>query len=180
MPATFLALLRGINLAGKNRLTMKDLAAMFVDAGCVDVRTYIQSGNVIFNAPARVVAGLPVRISADIEERFGLRVPLVLRTAAQIDATLRGNPFLKAGAAEGELHVLFLAEKPVSRRIQDLDPDRSRPDEFQVLGQEIYLRLPNGVGRTKLSNQYFDSRLAAISTGRNWRTVSKLLELMKG
>src|SRR5438445_6649890 len=131
MPAAFLALLRGINVGGKNKLPMNDLAAMFVDAECADVRTFIQSGNVIFNAPVRVVAGLSVRISAQIEKRFGLRVPLVLRTTAQMGATLRGNPFLKAGAAEDELHVLFLAEAPISSRVRDLDPDRSPPDEVQ-------------------------------------------------
>jgi uncharacterized protein (DUF1697 family) len=90
------------------------------------------------------------------------------------------NPFLAAGAADETLHVLFLADPPSPRRVADLDPDRSPPDAFVVLGQEVYLRLPHGAARTKLTNAYFDARLATTSTGRNWRTVTKLLALMEG
>jgi uncharacterized protein (DUF1697 family) len=91
---------------------------------------------------------------------------------------ISNNPFLKAGAAEKELHVLFLADLPASRSVRDLDPDRSPPDAFKVRGQEIYLRLPNGGARTKLTNQYFDSKLRTTSTARNWRTVTMLFELV--
>jgi uncharacterized protein (DUF1697 family) len=176
---TYVALLRGINLGGNNRVSMKDLAEMFVTAGCGGVRTYIQSGNVIFSAAPGLSAPLPSLISAKIARRFGYKIPVVLRTSEQLAKVIRSNPFLKAGVAEEELHVLFLAEIPASRSVEDLDPDRSLPDTFQVRGQEVYLRLPNGVARTKLTNQYFDSKLATTSTGRNWRTVNKLFELMK-
>jgi uncharacterized protein (DUF1697 family) len=73
---------------------------------------------------------------------------------------------------------MFLADRPDQAKIAALDPGRSAPDEFSVLGQEIYLHLPNGMGRTKLSNAWFDSKLATVSTCRNWRTVTKLLEMM--
>jgi uncharacterized protein (DUF1697 family) len=82
--------------------------------------------------------------------------------------------------AENHLHVLFLADQPGAAAVASLDPDRSPPDAFVVRGREIYLRCPNGVGTTKLTNAWFDSRLATISTGRNWRTVLKLFELAKG
>ncbi len=179
MSLTHVALLRGINLAGKNKVSMKDLAEMFVDAGCGNVRTYIQSGNVIFNAAPALSARLPGSIGAQIAKRFGYKIPVVLRTSEQLGKVMRNNPFLKAGVAENELHVLFLAGAPASHRVKDLDPDRSPPDTFQVRGQEVYLRLPNGVARSKLTNQYFDSKLATSSTGRNWRTVTQLFELMK-
>src|SRR5271170_4668244 len=145
------ALLRGVNVGGKNMLPMKELAAMFVKAGCGDVTTYIQSGNVVFSAEDKVVAGLGGGIAKRVEERFGIRVPVVLRTAAEIDAAIRGNPFLKAGASEEMLHVSFLADLPDTAMIAGLDAGRSTPDEFAVVGREIYLQLPNGAARTKLT-----------------------------
>ncbi len=178
MLATYLALLRGINVGGKNKLPMKDLLDMFVEAGCSDARTYIQSGNVVFRVDPRDVATLPDVIAARIAEHFGYRAPVLLRTAAQIGEVVQNNPFVGQGAAEETLHVLFLAERPDVRRVDNLDLDRSPPDTFIVRGQEIYLRLPHGAARTKLTNDYFDRALVTTSTGRNWRTVSTLFELM--
>jgi uncharacterized protein (DUF1697 family) len=175
----YLALLRGINVGGKNKLPMSALHDLFASAGCRDVRTYIQSGNVIFRADPTVVASLPGVISMQIAERFGYRMPTVLRTAEQMGDVIRNNPFLTQGAPEDALHVLFLAGRPNARDIAVLDPDRSPPDTFVVRGQEIYLRLPNGVGRTKLTNDYFDTKLGTTSTGRNWRTVTKLFASME-
>jgi len=180
MSVTYVALLRGINVGGKNKLPMEDLIEMFVEAGCGNVRTYIQSGNVIFSAAPGGSARLPSLIATRISKRFGYKIPLVLRTAEQMGDVISSNPFLNAGVAEEQLHVLFLADLPASRRIQDLHLDRSPPDAFKVRGQEIYLRLPDGAARTKLTNQYFDSKLRTTSTGRNWRTVTRLFELMEG
>ena len=175
---THLALLRGINLGGKNTLPMKDLAEMFVATGCDNVRTYIQSGNVIFDASPSLAAGLPDRITALITERFGYRTPVVLRTTAQLRDIFANNPFLAAAVAEDTLHVMFLATPPDPTRVAALDPDRSPPDAFAVRNQEVYLHLPNGAARSKLTNAYFDAKLATTSTARNWRTVTKLLAQM--
>jgi uncharacterized protein (DUF1697 family) len=174
------ALLRGLNVGGKNCVPMTKLAQLFVDAGCTDVRTYIQSGNVIFKASQSKIGKLPGIITKRIEESFGFKIPVVLRTAEQIGETLQNNPFLKAGAAEETLHVFFLACVPDARNVTGLDPERSLPDAFFVRGQDIYVQLPNGMARTKLNNAYFDSKLATTSTARNWRTVLKLFELMQG
>ncbi len=179
MPATHVALMRGINVGGKNKLPMKDLAELFAGAGCGDVRTYIQSGNVLFSAPRGVLTKLPGLVAARIAERFGYRTPVVLRTADELAETIANNSFLTAGAAEETLHVMFLADVPSARAVGDLDPRRSPGDTFVVRGRDVYLRLPNGAARTKLTNAYFDSKLATVSTGRNWRTVTKLLEMMK-
>jgi uncharacterized protein (DUF1697 family) len=173
------ALLRGINVGGKNMLPMKALARMFVAAGCEDVTTYIQSGNVIFSAEAKVVAGLGSLIPAQVEEQFGLRAPVVLRTAAKLKKVIRSNPFLQAGAAEELiLYVAFLADRPNAGLVAGLDAGRSAPDEFAVVGREIYMRLVKGVSGTKLTNAYFDSKLKTVSTIRNWRTVLKLAAMM--
>lgn len=176
---THVALLRGINLGSKNRLPMPDLVQMFVAAGCADVRNYIQSGNIVFRASPAKAEKLPGLIAKRIAEAFGFRVPVVLRTAGQLADIIQNNPFLKAGASEAMLHVMFLASMPEARSIAALDPDRSSPDAFLVRGREIYLHLPNGVADTKLTNAWFDSKLATISTGRNWRTVLKLQETMQ-
>jgi uncharacterized protein (DUF1697 family) len=178
MSATYLALLRGINVGGKNKLLMHDLSQMFSDLGCEDVRTFIQSGNVIFRASPALSVRIPGLIAAQIAKTFGYRTPVVLRTAEQLGDVIRNNPLLEPGAAEETLHVLFLADLPSPDLVGKLDPHRSTPDAFIVRGREVYLHLPNGVARSKLTNDYFDSKLATTSTGRNWRTVTKLFELI--
>lgn len=178
--ATHVALMRGINLAGKNRLPMKDLNALFTDAGCTDVRTYVQSGNVVFQAGPDLARRIPGLIEKAILDRSGLRVPVVTRTAAELLKAAKANPYLAREKDTSSLHVAFLAAKPTAAQIKSLGPVRSPPDEFTVRGRDVYLHLPNGVGRTKLSNAYLDSKLGTTSTLRNWRTVLKLVELTKG
>src|SRR4051812_45980084 len=145
----WVALLRGVNVGGKNRLPMGGLAAMFAAHGCRDVRTYIQSGNVVFAAEPDVAAGLPGEIARRITEAFGYRTPVILRSADQLAAAADANPSLSAGAAEDAMHVMFLAETPDAQRVAALDHDRSPPDRFRVLGREVYLHTPNGLARTR-------------------------------
>jgi uncharacterized protein (DUF1697 family) len=174
---THVALLRGINVGGKNPLPMKELARMFENAGGANVRTYIQSGNVIFEAPAGAPK-LSDAVTRAIEKRYGYRIPVVLRTSDQLQKTIRGNPFLSAGIDPKWLHVYFLADVPSAACCSTLDPQRSAPDVFELRGREIYLHVPNGMGRSKLTNAYFDSKLSTVSTARNWSTVLKLAEMM--
>ena len=175
-----IAFLRGINVGGRNRLPMRDLTAMVVDAGCSNVRTYIQSGNVLYQPGTALGDDIPSAISSSILSRFGYRIPVIARTAQELREIVRANPFVKSGADTDKLHVVFLAELPDGEHVGALDPDRSPPDEFAVRGREIYLHCPNGLARSKLTNSYFDSRLSTISTMRNWKTVRKLLELAAG
>jgi uncharacterized protein (DUF1697 family) len=179
MSATYLALLRGINLGPKNKIPMPDLAEVFTKAGCKEVRTYIQSGNVIFEATPKVSARLPQVIAKEIQRRFGYMVPVMLRTTRDMRDLVHENPFFKEGAAEDILHVMFLADPPKPDGVKSLDPDRSPPNRFTVRGKEIYLLFPAGFARSKLTSSYFDSKLGTIGTVRSWRTVTKLLELMK-
>jgi uncharacterized protein (DUF1697 family) len=176
MPYQYVALLRGINVGGKNKLPMKDLAVLFQKAGCTEVQTFIQSGNVLFNAPTKIARQIPIVVPAEIEQRFGHRPPFVIRTAEQFAGVLENNPF--PGVDEDRIYVMFLAGVPEASRVKTLDPARSAPDTFVVRGAEIYLNLPNGAGETKLTNAYFDSKLATTSTFRNWRTVTKLRALL--
>jgi len=174
------ALLRGVNVGGANRLPMRDLAEMFRDAGCADVRTYIQSGNVVFAASATLARRVPSVVGAAIRSRFGFDTPLLVRTGAELANVVGRNPFLKAGADPATLHVAFLRDQPDKAQVASLDPDVSPPDEFRVSGREIYLRCPDGVARSRLTAPYFDTRLKTVSTARNWRTVLALLEMAGG
>ncbi len=175
--SSYVALLRGINVGGKNKLPMKSLAALFAEAGAAEVRTYIQSGNVVFRAPAAAARRVPGLIEAAILDGFGLRVPVVLRSGAELKKVASANPFLAGGVEPDRLHVAFLASTPAKKNAAALDPDRSPPDAFVVRGREIYLHLPNGVGKSKLTNAYFDAKLETTSTIRNWRTVLELLRM---
>jgi uncharacterized protein (DUF1697 family) len=177
--AKYVALLRGINVGGKHILPMKHLSGIFSNAKCGDVRTYIQSGNVIFSAPAGGVEKIPQLIAKSIESQFGFPVPVILRSSDEIARVLRDNPFLKAGASEKALYVYFLADHPAKTAVAKLDPKRSVPDEYRVVGREIYMHLPNGMGRSKLTSAYFDSQLSTVATARNWATVMKINELMQ-
>ena len=179
MATTYLALLRGINLGPKNKISMPELADVFAKAGCQDVRTYIQSGNVICEAIPEVSVRLPELITKEIQKRFSHKVPVMLRTTGEMRGVIRENPFLEEGAAEDVLHVMFLADLPRPGAVKSLDPGRSPPNRFNVRGKEVYLLCPEGFARTKLTSSYFDSKLGTIGTVRSWRTVTKLLELME-
>ena len=176
----YVALLRGINVGGGNRLLKRELVAIFEAAGCTDIRTYIQSGNVVFGATSALAERLSVRISAAIAVSHGYQVPVVVRTAADFARIVHSNPFLAAGTDPAKLHVGFLAATPEPARVATLDPDRSPPDAFAVRGCEVYLHFPNGVARSKLTNVYFDRTLGTVCTIRNWRTVCKLHQMASG
>lgn len=175
--ATCVALLRGINVGGNNKLPMRDLAAIFEALGCRDVRTYIQSGNVVARAPASTVASLSEAVSKGIRDGFGLTVPVVLRTGAELASVVADNPFLAAGSDPTTLHVMFLRDVPTAAQVASLDTARSPGDAFAVRGRDVFLHCPNGFGRTKLTNEYFDRKLSTVSTVRNWKTVLTLLEM---
>ena len=176
----YVALLRGINVGGNNMLPMKDLAAMFTRAGGISVQTYIQSGNVVFRADREISTRIPAAVAKAITARTKLQIPIVTRSASELRQIAQNNPFARRGVDTDKLHVVFLAAAPGRAAAQALDPQRSPPDEFIVRGAEIYLHCPNGYGRSKLSNAYFDAKLNTVSTVRNWRTVLKLLELSEG
>lgn len=154
---------------------MQGLRELFRSAGCERVQTYIQSGNVVFAADSSALADLRGQLETAIKDRFGLTVPLVMRSAVDLERVVDSNPFdLREGDTKG-LHVGFLLDLPDPRDVASLEPDRSPPDRFQVAGREVYLLCPNGIGRSKLTAQYFDSRLHTVMTVRNWRTVNRLV-----
>ncbi|MHC5064657.1 MAG: DUF1697 domain-containing protein [Planctomycetota bacterium] len=179
MASRYVALLRGINVGGKNKLPMKELVEIFEGLGCEDVETYIQSGNVVFSATAAQAKGLAGKVSAGIKQAKGIEIPVVLRSAAQMRKLAAKHPLAKRGMDEKKvLHVMFLADKPSAAKVKQLDPERSPGDSYVVQGAEVYSCCPNGVARSKLTNAYFDGVLGTVSTGRNWRTVQTLLGML--
>lgn len=172
------ALMRGLNVGGKNKLPMRDLAAVFERAGAADVRTYIQSGNVVFSATSAPAKAIPAKVQRAVERELSIRSPVITRTAREFRSVIAAMPFTGNAADESFLHVVFLADKPARTAVAKLDPDRSPGDTFKLVGREIYLFLPNGVARSKLTNDYFDRTLDTVSTARNWRTVTKLAQML--
>jgi uncharacterized protein (DUF1697 family) len=148
---------------------MAGLREVFEQLGHADVRTYIQSGNVVFDAAdasPRVRTGL----EQAIDRAFGLDVTVLLRTPAELAKVATQNPY------GPDAYVTFLDGVPDRKRVAALDPSPFAPDEFRVVGQEVYVRCPNGYGRTKINNAFFEKKLATRATTRNWRTVETLLE----
>ena len=170
---TQVALLRGINVGGKAKLPMRELIAIFEAAGAQKVQTYIQSGNVVFESdtPEPLIEIVTRQVAA----AYGYPGRIVLRSAAELLAAYNSNPF--AGAPANMLHVYFLANTPDPSAVSTLDPQRSPGDTFLVRGRDIYLHLPQGMARTRLTNAYFDGKLQTVSTARNWNTVGKLVAL---
>jgi uncharacterized protein (DUF1697 family) len=174
---TFVALLRGINVGGKSMIRMPELKALLAAMGFENVSTYIQSGNVVFSASTGDEQALAAEIEERIAAAFEVSPTVLLRAPAELAEIAAGNPFLSRESDLSKLHVVFLSAPPSADAVDQLDPARSPPDEFSVRGREIYLHLPNGAGRSRLTIDYFEKRLGVRGTARNWKTLTKLVEL---
>jgi uncharacterized protein (DUF1697 family) len=173
---TYVLLLRAVNVAGKNRLTMPALRASLERLGCTDVVTYIQSGNAVVDS-ADKPAALGKSIEDALERELGSSVDVVLRTARELDKAIAANPYVARGADPTKLHVLFLDRKPDLARLRTIELAKFAPEEFEAGEREIYLHLPNGVGRSKLALALGPKLTPAVATMRNWNTVTKLSQL---
>jgi len=175
MPTT-IALLRGVNVGGHNKVPMADLRAALEDVGYADVRTYVQSGNVVLRSRAGAK-----KVAADvheaIEERFHLDIPVIARTVVQLKDIAAHNPFLRPDA-DPSRHLLvgFLDGIPAKAKVKALDPHRAAPEELRVRGTEVYFWCPDGWGTSKVSNG-LEKALGTAMTARNWRTITTLLEM---
>jgi len=172
---TYISLLRGINVSGQKKIVMADLRAMYQALGFVNVASYVQSGNVVFNSAESDPAALMDRIEAQIETTFGFEVTVFLRDADDFRRIIDGNPFLaRESVDEKRLYVTFLYRSPADDRISGLAVPAGSPDEFMVASDEVYLHCPDGYGTTKLSNTFFEKKLAVPATTRNWNSVNAL------
>jgi uncharacterized protein (DUF1697 family) len=175
----YIALLRGVNVGG-NILKMERLRGVWSELGFKNVRTYVQSGNVVFNA-----AGSPANLSRAIEKKLAgetrLPVAVIVRTAMEMGKIIAGNPFLKVkgeGIDRLKLHVTFLGAVAPKDADDRLNAVKAGLEQFYCVDREVYLYLPNGYGRAKLTNNVVEKALSVKATTRNWNTVSKLHEMV--
>ncbi|HKS96772.1 MAG TPA: DUF1697 domain-containing protein [Terriglobia bacterium] len=177
MPAV-IALLRAVNLAGHNSIKMDALRELCESLALGDPRTHLQSGNVVFRTKERDLTRLAQRLEQAIERRCGFRTRVMLRTTSEVRAVIERNPFARRrGIDPSRLLVNFLADDPgpdASAKILNL---QWNPEELRLAGRELYIYYPNGVGRSKLTAAVIERTLKVSGTGRNWNTVTKLLEI---
>jgi uncharacterized protein (DUF1697 family) len=181
--ATFVAMLRGINVGGRNRVAMPELRAVVESLGYSEVRTYVQSGNVIFSGSGRTttVAG---RLTAGLRDDLDVDAAVVVRTGRELADVRRANPFVADGRRPDDeptaFHVTFLAGAPDRDRWDALAADAARfaPDACRLVGSDVHLHVPGGrYSDTKLQNAYFEKKLGVTATTRNWKTVGVLAEM---
>jgi uncharacterized protein (DUF1697 family) len=169
-------MLRGVNVGG-NSLKMEWLRKACSDVGLENVRTYVQSGNIVFSSRLGATKLAPM-LKAMIDAETRLPVTVVVRSATDMRAIVEANPFLKRkGIDVSKLHVTFLAEKPLKPSTEKLEALAGSRDEYQLAAREIYLHCPINYGETKLSNTAIEKALAVGATTRNWKTVTTLCEM---
>lgn len=179
---TFISILRGINVSGQKKIRMADLKTLYEKSGFKEVLTYIQSGNVIFKNDKKTSIGeLVKKIEQAIIKQYGFEVPVIIRTAEEMNKIFTTNPFIKTkGFNIEKLHVTFLAQQPEPLAIKITEGFDFSPDKFIICGTEVFLHIPESYGETKLSNKFFESKLKGSATTRNWKTVTALTEMSNG
>ena len=175
---SYISMLRGINVSGRNKVMMKELIAVYESAGFRNARTYVQSGNVVFDCPRTDPAVLSSTIEGAIAKTLGISVAVIVRTKEEFRRTVESNPFLKRNDIDkSKLHVTFLSVAPSDKNIDEISAAKSETDEFVFVGNDVYLYCPGGYGKTKFSNGYFEKKTGASATTRNWKTVNSLLQM---
>jgi uncharacterized protein (DUF1697 family) len=175
---TYIAMLRGVNVSGHKPLGMERLRAALAPLGFTSIKTYLQSGNVVFTAAKGSPAVLATKIHDVINREFGYSVPVIIRTAAELAQIIADNPFTKDPHIDSlKLHVTFLADQSPKTALAALQPLADGPERLHVFSREIYLYCPNGYGRTRLSNTAIEKKLALAATTRNWKSVNALMQM---
>jgi uncharacterized protein (DUF1697 family) len=175
---TWVALLRGVNVVGRRQVPMKRLAAAFERAGFRSVRTYIQSGNVIFQSPSGSARTLGTRIGRLVMQDFGFEPQVMVVSAAQLRAAVNGNPFPGARENHKALHIFFLAGRPAKPDLESLERVRGRREGFALKNGCFYLYTPDGFPDSVVRSR-LERCLGVAATGRNWRTANALLRLLR-
>ncbi len=171
-------MLRGINVGGHKLVNMKALQKSFEALGCDQVKTYIQSGNVVFKAIESSAAEFSTKIEQRILGDFGFEVSVVSRTPHEMRKIVDGHPFARGkGIDLSKVLVIFLSSQPGKSAVKKLEPFVSKSEKFRWLGREIYLHCPDGISQSKLTNSVIEKVLAVKATARNWNTINKLVEM---
>ena len=175
----YVLLLRGINVGGKNKIKMIELKNMFESINFKNLKTYIQSGNVIFDYESIACIKLEDRIEKKISETFGLLVKAIIRTEDEFRKIVNNNPFINESCIEvDKLHVMLMKDVPDPELVLLLDVKKEENEKFVIISKEIYLYCPNGYGKTKLNNNMFEKKLKISATTRNWKTINNIILIL--
>jgi len=172
---TYISILRGINVSGHRMIKMDKLKQMFADLGLQNIQTYIQSGNVVFQVEKSDQKELEKKITKAISEKFGFDVPVIVKDFSELKQIISGNPFLNDKTKnKAQFHVTFLSCLPNRESFGKIEAAQYHPDEFFLVDKAIYLYCPNGYGKSKLTNGFFENKLQVTATTRNWKTTNEL------
>ena len=175
----YVALLRGINLGSRNRIAMPALREALEGAGFEDVQTYVQSGNVVLTSSAKADA-VRTKVERTIAESFGLEIPVVVRSRAELARVVKANPLGKVADEPKRYQVTFFESKLPAAAVSELESVAAGEERVVVRGREVYAWHPAGVARSKLWAKLAGKTLGVTGTSRNWTTVEALLELAGG
>jgi uncharacterized protein (DUF1697 family) len=173
---TYIALFRGINVGGSHLLPMRDLTLVLEKNGCVDVQTYIQSGNVIFRSAMSDASRLAQQLAGAVFRSHGFEPRVLVLTRTELEGAVAGNPFREAEETPKSLHLFFLVDRPKRPDLKSLEALLAKTERFALKGRVFYLHTPDGFGISKLA-QRAERLLGVEATARNWRTVRTLLEM---
>lgn len=173
-----ICMLRGVNVGGHNMIKMDTLKALCVSLKLKDPQTYVQSGNVVFRTEEKDYKKLAKRIQDAIDKKIGFRPVVILRTVGELRDVIARNPFAKrSGIEPGKLLVNFLAADPGKEAREKTLAIKVGPEEMHLIGREAYIYFPNGQGRSKFPWPAIERALGTSGTGRNWNSVTKMLEM---
>ncbi|MCH7410234.1 DUF1697 domain-containing protein [Belliella sp. DSM 111904] len=175
---TYISILRGINVSGKNLIKMDSLKKLFLRINFENIQTYLQSGNVIFNTNQEDIKVLETSISNEIKTEFGYEVPVIVISIDELSDIISKNPFAKI-MDNSFLHVTFLAYEPENFEIALLTEKLEADEALIQYRRTIFLYLPNGYGKTKLNNNFIENKLKITATTRNWKTTNEILKIAK-
>ena len=178
---TYISMLRGINVGGTKKVLMKDLVGLYESCGFTSVSTYVQSGNVVFDSREKNTEKLSETIENKIEQKLQFSCRCNHRTPQDLEKIIAKNPFLrKTSVVPQTLYVTFLSDAPDAQTLLDLQKVNSGADGFATNDREIFVHCPGGYGRTRLTNNFFETRLKRTATTRNWKTITTLLDMAAG
>ncbi len=176
----YIGLLRAVNVGGTGMVAMSALREFLAEVGYPDARTLLQSGNVVFKASTRSPAALEQQLETAAADRLKLKTVFMLRSATDWSTVVAGNPFKDAAKTDpGHLLVMFLKDEPSAEQIRAARAAITANEELRVKGKHAYVTFPNGVGRSKFTNAVIERSLGTRATGRNWRTVLRIAELVE-
>ena len=180
MLTPFISLLRAVNVSGQNPIRMPELKSVYESLGLQQVTPYLQSGNVVFTCETTDDAALQTQIEAAILSHWGLVVPVLIRSLPEFQQLVDSHPFTPQQLSDpSRVAAVFLSAVPRSEAAQQLVLPAASTDWFKLDGCTVYLHCPDGFGRTKLTNAFFEKKLQVTATSRNWNTVNALLEMVK-